>query len=151
VAGRSRTRQAGREQISENAAPLVSKTPGRLLYLAEWIARETTYRNPTLLWLTEWGIWHSSENWHLYYRLRHTYGDYRLLHEAPGHLCLEYEAEDLATFLQLSFLNGWGGYVLTGADYVNAFFSHDEFIDFFAGDDSSFAELRRDFANELKS
>ena len=28
-------------------------------------------------------------------------------------------------------LNGWGGYVLTHADYVNAFFSHDEYIDFF--------------------
>jgi hypothetical protein len=28
-------------------------------------------------------------------------------------------------------LNGWGGYVLTGANYVNAFFSHDEYIRFF--------------------
>jgi len=29
-------------------------------------------------------------------------------------------------------LNGWGGYILTQADYVNAFFSHYEYIDFFA-------------------
>ena len=29
-------------------------------------------------------------------------------------------------------LNGWGGYILTQANYVNAFFSHDEYIDFFA-------------------
>ena len=29
-------------------------------------------------------------------------------------------------------MNGWGGYVLTHMDYVNAFFSHDEYIDFFA-------------------
>ncbi len=28
--------------------------------------------------------------------------------------------------------SGWGGYILTQADYVNAFFSHDEYIDFFA-------------------
>jgi hypothetical protein len=103
-----------------------------------------TYRRPTLLWVTEWGIWPSSENWHLYYKLRHTYGDHRLLHEAPGHLFLEHEAEDLTSFLQIAMLNGWGGYVLTGMNYVNAFFSHDEYIDFFSERDGNLDEVRRD-------
>lgn len=105
--------------------------PYQVFFFAHWIASEFTCRKPTLLFMTEWGIWPSSENWHLYYKLRQTYGDNRLLQEAPGHLFLEHEAEDLASFLQLSMLNGWGGYVLTEADYVNVFFSHDEFIDFF--------------------
>ncbi len=35
-------------------------------------------------------------------------------------------------------LNGWGGYSLTQADYVNAFFSHDEYIDFFANSMATF-------------
>jgi hypothetical protein len=39
-------------------------------------------------------------------------------------------------------LNGWGGYVLTHANYVNAFFSHDEFMDFYAESESSLAEVR---------
>jgi hypothetical protein len=64
------------------------------------------------------------------------------LQEAPGHLFLEHESEDLASFLQIAMLNGWGGYVLTQANYVNAFFSHDEFIDFFATLDSNLAEVR---------
>jgi len=68
----------------------------------------------------------------LYYKLRQSYGDDRLLDEAPGHLFLGHESEDFASFLQLSLLNGWGGYVLTQADNVNAFFSHDEYIEFFA-------------------
>ena len=96
---------------------------------------------PPLLWVTEWGIWPSSENWHLYYKLRQTYGDQRLLYETPGHLFLEHEAEDLASFLQIAMLNGWGGYVLTQANYVNAFFNHDEYIDFFAGHDQDLAEV----------
>ena len=75
---------------------------------------------------TAWGIWPSSENWHLYYRLRQSYGDYRLLEETPGHLFLKHESEDLASFLQLAILNGWGRYLLAEADYVNVFFSHDE-------------------------
>lgn len=39
--------------------------------------------------------------------------------------------------------NGWGGYVLTHADYVNAFFSHDELIDFFAEHDGNLADVRK--------
>jgi hypothetical protein len=40
-------------------------------------------------------------------------------------------------------LNGWGGYVLTEADYVNAFFSHDEYIDFFGDKNANLADTRR--------
>jgi hypothetical protein len=98
---------------------------------------------PTLLLITEWSIWSSSENWHLYYRLRQSYGDRMLLHEKPGHLFLEHEAEDLASFLQIAMLNGWGGYVLTHANYMNAFFSHDEYLDFFAKPEiGGFAEVQ---------
>jgi len=35
------------------------------------------------LWITEYGIWPSTENWHLYYALRRTYGDMRRLGELP--------------------------------------------------------------------
>jgi hypothetical protein len=91
---------------------------------------------PALLWISEWGIWESSENLHLYYRLRQSYADQRLLSEAPGHLFLGHETPDLASFLQLSMLNGWGGYMLTDANYVNAFFSHDEYIDFHSSDEA---------------
>ena len=76
------------------------------------------------------------------YKLRQSYGDNRLLHEAPEHLFLEHEAEDLSSFLQLSLLNGWGGYILTEANYVNAFFSHEEYIEFFADTDSNLANVR---------
>jgi hypothetical protein len=118
------------------------KEPHGTFGIAQWISHSLTYRQPTLLWVTEWGIWPSSENWHLYYKLRQSYSDQRLLHEAPGHLFLEHEAEDLASFLQLAITNGWGGYILTEADYVNAFFSHDEFIDFFAKEEANLAEVR---------
>ena len=119
--------------------------PNRSFFVAHWIATALTHREPALVWITEWGIWPSSENWHLYYRLRQSYSDHRLLHEAPGHLFLEHEAEELASFLQLAILNGWGGYVLTHADYVNAFFSHDEVIDFFANNGDLLADVREAF------
>jgi len=117
--------------------------PYRVFGVAHWIATSLTYRLPTLLWITEWGIWPNSENHHLYYRLRQTYCDNRLLHESPGHLFMPHEAEDLASFLEVAMLNGWGGYVLTQAGYVNAFFSHDEYIDFFAESDPCLEEVRQ--------
>ena len=43
-------------------------------------------------------------------------------------------------------MNGWGGYILTQADYVNAFFSHDEYIDFFAEHDQNIADVRKALA-----
>jgi hypothetical protein len=109
------------------------------------MATNMPYRMPVLLWITEWGIWPSSENWHLYYKFRQTYGDQRLLAEAPGHLFLEYEAEDLASFLQLAMMNGWGGYILPESNYVRAFFSHDEYIEFFANTEDQLAEIRKVF------
>jgi hypothetical protein len=65
-----------------------------------------------------------------------------------GHLFLEYEAEDLASFLQMALLNGWGGYVLPQANYANAFFSHDEYISFFAERAENLAEVREAFKIE---
>jgi hypothetical protein len=97
---------------------------------------------PTLLWISGWGVWPASENWHLYYKLRQSYGDLRLLEEAPGHLFLEHETEDVASFLQLAMLNGRDSYLLTQADYVNVFFSHDEYMEFFANVDGNLRDVR---------
>jgi len=60
----------------------------------------------------------------------------------PGHLFLDHETEDLASFLQLSMLNGWGGYVLTDANYPNAFFTRDEVIDFYDAKNANLADAR---------
>jgi hypothetical protein len=106
----------GKERLTPDTVPETQveriaypTEPHSVFGMAHWIASSLTYRMPTLLWITEWSIWASSENWHLYYKLRQTYGDQRLLHEAPGHLFLDYEGEDLASFLQVAMLNGWGG------------------------------------------
>lgn len=111
-----------------------------------WFARSFMLGKPVLLWITEWGIWPSSENWQLYYNLRHGAGDSRQLHEAPGHLFLADEADDLASFAQVAMTNGWGGYILSEANRVNAFFSHDEYIEFFASAPEMMNEVREFWA-----
>jgi len=87
-----------------------------------------------LLWVTTWGVWRSSENLHLFYRLRDSYGERRQLPDAPGMMFLAYEGADLATFVELALIFGWDFYLLPLERYGTAFVSHDEYLQLFTDD-----------------
>jgi len=81
-----------------------------------------------LLLITEFGIWPSFENLHLYYRLRSSYNDYRSLAEAPGHAFLSHEGSDIATFLDLVIQFGWGAFLFGVGSTTHMTISHDQWI-----------------------
>jgi hypothetical protein len=108
----------------------------RLTWFCQHLEHSLQPWDTCLLWVAEWGVWRSSENWHLYYKLRQSYGDLRLLHEAPGHLFLRHEAPDLVSFVQVGILCGWDMHLLPTSGYTRAFLSHDEFVEF-ASDDNN--------------
>lgn len=123
-------------------------TPPQLNWLAQFIGLSLKPRHGCLAWITVFGIFPSSENQHLYYRLRQSYGDLRLLEEAPGHLFLEYEEADLATFIGVSILNGWDVHVLPELAYgepdtARAFICHDEWVALYHRDSATVAEWRQ--------
>ncbi len=103
-------------------------------------------REELLLWVTDWGIWH--EERHLYYRLRQSYGDLRRLHEAPGHLFLDYESADIRSFLQVILLLGWDVNLIPRNGFARAFVSHDGYALFSA--DSSNGALVEEFEKPYK-
>jgi hypothetical protein len=103
-----------------------------LTWFCQHLERSLSLRESCLLWVTDWGIW--TENLHLYYRLRQSYNDPRLLHEAPGHLFLQHESADLVSFIQVGILCGWDMHLLPAVGYARAFVSHDEWVAF-ASDD----------------
>jgi len=141
---RNRLKPTEATGLCKMRVPFPSDFP-QLFFAASWVAQTLSHEMSVMLWITEWGIWPGSENLHLYYKLRQSYSDHRLLHEAPGHLFLKHGVEDLASYLQIAMLNGWGGYVLAEADYLNAFFSHDEYIDFYASDEAGLSSIRETF------
>jgi hypothetical protein len=120
----------------------VPKDIARLTWFCRFIEQSLQPRVHCLLWVTTWGVWPSSENWHLYYRIRQSYSDQRLIHEAPGHLFLEFEAADLVSFVQIGLIAGWQMHLIPTAGYGRVF-CHDEWVDF-AMDDSSETERIRD-------
>src|SRR5690348_15173680 len=119
----------------------VPQSLSRVTWFCELIERTLRPRDHCLLWVSAWGIWPSSENWHLYYALRRAYGDARLLEEAPGHLFLNYESHDLVSFLELGLLFGWDMHVLPSGGYGRAFISHDEWTEIELVDRSALAAL----------
>ena len=100
-------------------------------------------RSGCLLWVTQSGIWPSSENYHLYYRLRQSYGDSRLLDEAPGHFCIDYEQPEIISLVQLCILFGWDAHLIPTVGYAESFISHDEWITIGFDDASQFNETRQ--------
>ena len=126
-------------------APLPG-VPG-LTSFCQQLERALQPREACLLWVTDWGIWRSSENLHLYYRLRQSYGDMRLLDEAPAHLFLDYEAADLVSFLEVGILCGWDMHLIPFVGYSRAFVSHDEYMEFAA--DEANPDLVHEFAAQV--
>jgi hypothetical protein len=117
----------------------------QLLWFSRCIESALHPRNTCLLWFTEFGVFPSNENRHLYYRLRQSYGDVRLLQEAPGHLCLDYESPDVVTLIQLSMLFGWDVHLIPSASFARAFVCHDEWIEIGFDDTRQFNETLRQF------
>jgi len=96
-----------------------------------------------LLWVTDFGIFPSNENYHIYYRLRQSYGDVRLLDEAPGHLCLDYERAEVVTLVHLCILFGWDVHLIPSVGYGRAFVCHDEWVEIGFDDKRLFDETRQ--------
>ena len=66
-----------------------------------------------LMWMDVGPAQWTGGNTHLYYRLRQSYQDFRLLDEAPCHVFDRHEWPDLLTFLQVGVLNLWNIHVVT--------------------------------------
>jgi hypothetical protein len=69
--------------------------------------RELGNWDECLLWVKEWGIWPSSEDWPKYYAERAKHSERRSLDKAPGHLFARSEEAALESFLQLVLENAW--------------------------------------------
>ena len=86
-----------------------------------------------LLWIKQWGVWPSSEDWPRYYAERGAQGERRSLEIAPGHLFAAAERGLLLRFLQLILENAWEAeaYAVAGGtpNGRRLFISHDEFIE----------------------
>ena len=86
-----------------------------------------------LLWVTQWGVWPSGEDWPRYYAARGR-RDMRLsLRDAPGHWFGQGEKADLLEFFTMVLEFAWDAYVLpvhaVSGTGVRVEISHDEWLE----------------------
>jgi hypothetical protein len=98
------------------------------VHLAQTFAAWLGSNDDCLLWITEYGIWPSFENRHLFRRVRLSYGEQREIQDAPGHLFSVREYEDLVSYLDLALTFGWGGYLVASPLSRLMFISHDAWL-----------------------
>jgi len=95
------------------------------------LAREhlATFRDSpeVLVWMTEWGVWPSSERMHMFDRFRLSYGLNSPLIEHPGHLLARVEFETTSSLATFAILFLWDCYVVASDRRAMLFYCHDEF------------------------
>lgn len=94
---------------------------------------EITVSGTRGLLITEYGIWPSHENYHLYNCLRRGHGDNRPIFQAPFHGFYSYEVPEFLSFLDCALRFCWGG-VIMGLTGSIALFSHDGWLKIAAGE-----------------
>jgi hypothetical protein len=87
---------------------------------------ERSFGGTSLVWFTEWGIWPSGERQHIFYRFRASYGEIRTLSDAPAHLLVSNERDDLLSLVTIGVLFLWDVYVVADDASVSLHYSHDE-------------------------
>lgn len=97
----------------------------RIMPFTRLILESVAPKGELLVMPTEWGIWPSSDNWHLYNTLRKSCGGDGSLKEGPCH-CFAPSEQDLALdYIYLFLLFSWGFYIFADRKDDLLFVSHD--------------------------
>ncbi len=89
-----------------------------------------------LVWIVDWDIFPSGEDWPDYYRFREKFGEKRSINRAPGHLFKSDESDLLSQLMIKVMYNGWDAHILClkdgRIDKVGAFITHNGFLDLYS-------------------
>lgn len=120
----------------ESIAYLIPGDAGRKTALARALTGMLDPAGEGLLWITDWGVFPSSENVPLFIGYRRSLGEQRSVHAAPGHVFGEQDTEAVECLLDLILYFSWDASVFD-ANALWLRISHDEVISIFAKDRES--------------
>ena len=138
-----RSRAAESPSISLRIA--LPQTP-RLPWFAGWLVVTVPGIDERLLWVTETGIWPSSENWALINGLRRGFGEMRGIDEAPAIVASATETEELSAFVLLTLMSGWDAQLYGTRDMLRVVISHDECVEFSSEDQGIIDQITAELA-----
>jgi hypothetical protein len=114
---------------------------GKKTGLAKLLADVAANGSESLVWVTGYGIWPSSENMALFDGYRKSLGENRSIDEAPVHVFSSKELRELECILALALYFFWDALLLDHSQGVLIELSHDEIMDVRATDKDIFERL----------
>lgn len=120
---------------------------GRKMALAKLLRSYLNWDAGVLLWVTDWGIWPSSENWLIFERLRAGSGETRSLLEAPAHLFSAQDQEEGEAVLAVGLYFMWDMTVVAAGEPVVVQFDHHETLRLLGSSTTAPADLAKAIAD----
>jgi hypothetical protein len=90
--------------------------------------------NEAILWINEFGIWPSSEDWCLFDGFRRSFGEDTPLYKKPGHLFSKGDLSIVRSLVAMILYFIWGAVLYSPSNGLLVEVSHDEFISVFVKD-----------------
>ena len=122
------------------ASHLTPKDSGAKTSLARFIMRFFKEDTEALLWINEFKIWPSAEDWNLFDGFRKSLGETSCLYDKPGHLFSKDDAKTVTSILGMVLYFIWGAILVSTSRKLIVEISHDEWIDIFAKDEEGISK-----------
>lgn len=127
-------RQSLRAALTVTFQRVVPSDCGRKAALSRTLGSLFAEQQEVLLFVTEYGVWQSAEDWHLFDTYRRGLGINSPIWESPGHVVFIEETDELRTLLLLALYFVWDATVVAGDGSFAVELSHDEVLDVYAYD-----------------
>jgi hypothetical protein len=118
--------------FSEQVSYRIPADSGKKTVLSRMIASFFDSDGESLLWINEYGIWPSCEDWTLFEGFRKSLGEYSPLFEKPGHIFSKQDLSSVSSLLAMIFYFMWGAIIVSASKNIVVKISHDEMLDIFS-------------------
>ena len=113
---------------------VIPTNSGKKTVLSKMITSLFDVHDEALLWINEFGIWPSAEDWNLFESFRKSLGEHSQLFEKPYHIFSNKDLGSVGSLLSMVFYFYWGALVISPAKNLVIKISHDEVMEVFAKD-----------------
>lgn len=121
--------ESGKTELRHTFSCRSPQDTGKKTALGKSLAALLRGGHEIAIWITEFGVWPSSESMSLFNGYRRSFGEHRSVANAPAHIFSVNDGEQLESIILLILYFFWDALLLDPSRHLSIAFSHDEMID----------------------
>jgi hypothetical protein len=118
-------------EFSKLASYRIPIDSGKKTALSRVITSFFDFKDASLLWINEYGIWPSNEDWTLFNGFRKSIGEQSQLFEKPGHIFTKTDIDIINSLVAMILYFNWGAIIVSAKKEILIKISHDEILEVF--------------------